>query len=693
MDKFKLYTEHSPWFILLCIAVGLAYAFILYQKKGPWSITVHRILFAIRFVLVAILCFLLIGPLIKYIKNYIEKPSIVLAIDNSQSIKFAGDTNQLNALKNSLHQLSLDLEKDDIQLNVQLLDRTIEPDNLKTIDFNNPSTNLNSLLNDIQTNFENRNLAGVILVSDGIYNQGTPPNYNEYNFPLFTVALGDTIPKKDINLKTVLYNKLSYQGNQFPIVAEIHNYGFQNQAVNVLLKQGGKTLQKKTFLAQKDGITEIEFLHSSETKGMQHYVIQVEPVNGEFTLKNNLAHAYIDIIEGKEQILIVALTPHPDIKAIKSALETKENYEVETYIPGLSVLNETKYDLVIFHQIPDNGGAGKTILDKYLKDETSLMFIVGNQSQLGVLSNLNNLVKVNARRGQFDNTFPSFNSNFDKFKIETEEQGIINSYPPLTVPFADFELKENSDIILYQKIGSVLSQKPLLVVNNSSNKKSGILLGEGLWEWRLTEYSINQNTNVFDKLIGNLVQFLSSKEDKRKFRVYPIQNDFFLSDKILFESETYNDVYEKIFGQKIDLKITDEKGTSTSYSFVNSENNPRFEIKGLQPGLYKYSASTMLTGKVERSEGEFTVKELLLEAINTTADHQLLRLLSDQSKGKFYFSYQLNELGQHLKQNTAKSIIHTNEEFVEMINVAWLFFLLLALVSTEWFIRRYTGGY
>lgn len=693
MDKFKLYTEHSPWFILLCILAGLVYAFVLYQKKAPWGGKTNKLLFALRFILITLLCFLLIGPLIKYIKNYIEKPTIVLAIDNSHSLTYGTDQDQLNKVKNELHQFASDLQKEDIKVNVQLLNTTSSAEDLKNIPFEHPSTNLSGLLNDIQSNFENRNLAGVVLVSDGIYNQGIAPNYNQYNFPLFTVAMGDTIPKKDINLKSVLFNKLSYQGNKFPIVAEIHNHGFTNQNVNVLLKQGGKVLQKKSFTAEKNGLSEIEFLHSSETKGLQHYVIEVEGVPGEFTLKNNIAHAYIDIIEGKENILIVALAPHPDIKAIKSALESKENYQVDTYVQGISTPKDGKYDLVIFHQIPDMTGAGKGLLDKYLKAETSVLFIAGSQSQLGILNNLNSVVRINARRGQYDNIFPSFNTNFDKFKIEEEERGIINSYPPLTVPFGDFELKENSDVILYQKIGSVVSSKPLLIVNNTNNKKTGVLLGEGIWEWRLTEFSINQNTDVFDKFIGNLAQYLSSKEDKRKFRTYPVQNDFFISDKIIFETETYNDVFEKIYGQKIDLKVTDEKGTSTTYSFVNSENNSRFEVKGLLPGLYKYTASTRLSGKPEVSSGEFTVKELLLEAINTTADHQLLRLLSDASNGKFYFPSQLAQLSENIKQNTAKSIIHTNEEFVEMINLTWLFFLILVLISAEWFIRRYTGGY
>jgi hypothetical protein len=209
----------------------------------------------------------------------------------------------------------------------------------------------------------------------------------------------------------------------------------------------------------------------------------------------------------------------------------------------------------------------------------------------------------------------------------------------------------------------------------------------------LREFQDTKETKVFDKFISSLLQYLSSKEDKRKFRVYPVNNEFLVSDRILFEAETYNDIYEKIYGQKIDLKITNEKGNSVSYSFVNNEGSAKFEAKGLSQGIYKYYATTKLGGKVEASAGEFTVKEVLLEVLNTTADYDLLRTLSNQTKGKFYLAKDVDKATKDLSQNIAKSIIHTNEEFVELINLPIIFFFLLLLVSCEWFLRRYKGGY
>ncbi len=692
MNNFKILTQYSPWFVILCLLAGLGYAYLLYQKKSPWNKNTNYLLAGLRFLLVTLLSLLLLGPLIKYFQNYTEPPTIVVALDNSQSIALTEDSSRLNALRNTLASFHDKLQNASIQVDFQSLDNSFGADELNKVKFDHASSNLSGLLNDIQSNYENRNLAGVVLISDGIYNQGYSPTYTPYSFPIHTVGIGDTVAKADLNLKTLSYNKLSYKNNQFPIIAEIHNKGFQNQTSQVLLKQGNRILDSKTVTFRSDSeINKVEFYTSSPETGMQHYVVEIKPLQGEFTLRNNMAHAYIDIIENKEKILMIAPSPHPDIKAIRSAIEKKENYEFRLYIPGITEYKEDKYDLVILHQLPDYTGTAKNILDKYLKEDQSLLFIAGTQTNLTMFNTYNKVLNIGSRQGQKDLVTPAFNSSFDRFITEPEDQAVINNYPPLTVAYGEYSLKESADVLMYQKIGNTISSRPLLVAG--SDRKQAVIAGEGLWQWRQHEYMETQDNQVFDKFIGNLVQYLSAKEDKRKFRVYPVSNDFLVSDPVLFETELYNDLFEKIYGQKIELKITDETGKSTSYSFANGEHNPRFEVKGLPQGIYKYTATTEWGGKTERSEGRFTIKELLLEALTTTADHELLRQLSAKSNGTFVKPGNMESLAEIVLESNPKNILHTNEELVELISIPWLFFLFIALASTEWFIRKYKGGY
>jgi hypothetical protein len=693
MNHYKILTQHNPWLIIFCIVAGLGYAYLLYQKKSPWSKNINLVLAALRGTLVALLAFLLLGPLIKYFKNYAEKPAVVIAVDNSQSISLSENNDRLNAFRQNLEQTRSKLAEASIESSIQTFDHTALDTSKDSLLFHYPSSNLSRLLLDIQSNYENRNLAGVILVSDGIYNQGASPDFARYNFPLYTAGLGDTVPKVDLNLKALSYNKLSYKNNKFPIQAEIHNKGFAGQTTQIVLKQGSKIIETKTlaFKSQEE-INTVEFYTSSSETGMQHYVVEIKPLREEFTLRNNSAHAYIDVIENKEKILLIAAAPHPDIKALRAAIEQKENYEFHLHIPGFNEFKNDRYDLVILHQLPDVSGTARAVLEKLQKDEsTSILYILGPQTNLNTFNSQNKVLSIASRQGQRDFVTTSFNTSFDRFSIDKEEQAAFGLYPPVPVPYGDYSLKGSADVLMYQKIGNVVSSRPLLV--SSTDRKQAVLAGEGIWQWRQHEFLETNDSKSFDRFFGNLVQYLSSKEDKRKFRVYPVSNEMLISESVLFETELYNDLYENVYGQKIDLKITNEEGVSTTYAYANSEHNSRFEVKGLPQGVYRYTATTQAGSKTEKSEGRFTIKEIMLEALQTTADHELLRQLAHKNKGAFVAATSLPLLADSIIASKPKNILHTNEELIELISMPWLFFLLLALASVEWFVRKYNGGY
>lgn len=657
-------------------------------------------LFGIRWVLISAVCFLLLGPYSKLVKNYVEKPTVVFAIDNSQSLPLVTGSKILSESLGQISELAKALKEKDIEIDLKSLSGEPILDSLGQLPFNAASTDLSGMLKSVQNQYENKNLAGVVLFSDGIYNRGISPSYTPYSMTVHTIGLGDTLPQVDINLKTVYSNKIAYLGNKFPLVAEIHNSGFIGKSASVILSKKGTVLERKIVeFKEQDGIQTVQFLASSEEKGIQHYTIQVTPLTGEFTQKNNYKNVYIDILDGREKILLVAAAPHPDIKAIRSAVEKNANYEFQTFIPSLVDQNNKqkinlndKFDVVIFHQIPHLKGFGNDLLKKFQDKKIPIWFILGKGSNYNQLNQTNRILRISASR-QTDRVTPVFNSKFSRFTFADANKESIAKYPPALVPFGRFTLRGNAETILYQRVGSVGTDKPLLVVGDVDDQKQAVFIGEGIWQWRLQEFANNQTHEAFDDMIAKIIQYLSTKEDKRKFRVYPTANEFFDSEPIVFETEVYNDIYEKIYGQKIELKISNEKGETNSYNYVNSGPGLKYRVTGLNQGVYRYTASTQLEGKRETSSGQFTVKELEIESVNTTADFNLLRNLSKQTDGKFYLNSQLNQLKTDLLSKEHPKIIHSQEEFEEWLNLEWLLALLAIIAAFEWFMRKIKGGY
>lgn len=693
MERFKILTETSPWYIMLCVVAGLTYAALLYSRSGPWTRMTGRILFTIRFLVVFLICFLLTGPLIQLIRNYFEKPSVVIAIDNSESMLYGMDSIKLGQIRTEIGKLVSQLQKDEVEVEIITLTGQAEPETIDSLQFDEKSTNLGSLLTSIETNYENRNLAGVVLLSDGIFNEGIDPLFRHYTFPVLTVGFGDTTTRRDIKIRNLLYNRIAYTGNKFPLIAEIQNVGFSGHTIRVRLKQGGKILEEKNVQIGEKTLVETEFTIVSSRPGLQHYIVEAEPLEQEFTDQNNSAHAYIEIMDAREKILLAASGPHPDIKALKSVVEQKDNYEFSLFIPGITSLKEDKYDLVIFHQLPDFSGSTDMLIQKLKSMSSSFFYIAGNQSNIAKLNQVNEVVEITSRSHQKDLVTASLNTGFERFRLDRSEASVLGKYPPLIAPFGTVALKTNAETVLYQKIGSVVTDNPLLALQNGSGQKAAVLTAEGIWQWRLEEFKSTGSTKFFDTFFNSLFQYLSSREDKRKFRLAPLHNEVNENESVAFEAQLYNDIYEPVYNKKISLNIKGEDGSVLQYAFTNTESSSVFEVKGLKPGLYSYTGSVEHAGQTYQAQGEFLIREQRLEALNTQANYGLLQELALKTNGQFFASTQLADLNDHLNNTEFRSIIHSTEDFREVIHLPWLLILIILLVSAEWGIRKYSGGY
>jgi hypothetical protein len=649
-------------------------------------------LFGGRTVLVFLLAFLVLGPIIRQIDNLYEKPVFVILQDNSVSVKETTDSASLNRLQKSLSVLKESLNDQ----GYETFQKDLTGEDISTIRFSEPVSDLQGALRKIANQYEGQSVAGVLLVSDGIYNSGVSPLYTAYSFPVHTVGVGDTAQRQDIAIKDLVYNKIAYQGNQFPIRAEILVKGFPNQNITVSLIKSGKVVERQTKNSGTDQLLPIEFKIAATEQGIQRLDVQVEVKSEEKNVRNNKSTAFVDVIEGKKKILVVANAPHPDIKALRSIIDKNSNYEMILHIPDVEEaknLQPANVDLAIFHQSPDKRGRTRDLFQRFSSSKTSMFVVVGQQTDLNVLADNNFPLKFDQAPRQFDDVMPVVNPSFPYFLLSPEANSIFSGFPPVWVPFGRMEVPASSVTLLSQRVGSISTDKSLLWIDVPDNHKIAVMLGEGFWQWRLEEYSKNENTDAFDEVFGKLLQYLSTTDDKSRFKSYPVEQQFSDTEAVVFESQVYNDIYEPVFGNRIDLEITDDAGKKYKYNYVISPGNARYQVGGLKEGIYKYTSATTLNGKEEKVRGQFLVTAQQAELQNLTADFDLLRKLSNSTGGKFYNTSEIDKLKADLSKKEATSVIHSEEKFDNLLNLKWVFFLLLALVSAEWFLRKFYGGY
>jgi hypothetical protein len=686
--------ESSPLFIFLCAAIAIGYASVLYRSKHTWSKRINQVLFALRAILVFFLSILLLGPVIKLITNQFEKPSWVFLIDSSSSVAEVVDstsqiqlTSQLDLVRKSLQQEGYEVKWTDLTGNT-----------LEKITYTAPTSDLNKGIQNVIQEYEGRNLAGIIIVSDGIYNSGLSPLYTPVRTPIYTVGLGDSIARVDVVLKNIAFNKVAYQGNKFPIRAQVLLQGLLNQEVVVSVSKNGKSISTLQKNSTDKSFLDFDFQLDATDKGIQRYDVSVKPVEGESNKRNNAASIFIEVVEGKKKIVMIAPAPHPDIKALKTVVEKNANYEFILHIPGTAeadpaVLRAGGAELYIFHQVIDQLGKTTALFKNLYKSNSSVMLMIGANTSLRQLQANNVPIQFESFNGQWDDVTPVINNNFRDFGFSENSNGVFARYPPADVPFGKFSYPPSANVLLYQRIGSITTDRPMLLTWPDNNRKIAVMIGEGMWRWRLNEFADTGNTLFFDELFSKLIQYLSTLEDKRKFRAFPLQNEFSDAESVVIESQVYNDLFELVYGNTIRIEVRNEQNELSNYSYVTSPGSSRYRIGGLKEGIYRFKASTTVNNKTEEASGQFLVKTQNLEAQNLTADFNLLRKLATETGGKFYNREQVGNMTNDLQQTKVASLIHSEETFNQLINLKWVFFLLLALISAEWFLRKYLGSY
>ncbi len=700
--NFQLFTDYPSWFWLICVVCGATYAAGMYYRERKLSSTTQisrwkSILAALRFVAVMCIAFLLLNPYLKSKFNQTEQPIVILAQDNSSSV--------LQGLKDTAvyQKLMLDLQKsleDKFDVRTYTFGEKLN-EGFDNMHFQEKSTDLSTALSEINNAYENLNVGAVIIASDGIYNTGSNPVYikNDLGSPIYTIALGDTVQKKDIRINRVLHNNIVYLKDKFTIISEIEaiycNGNNPKITVSEITKGGNKKLDEKNISITGDQFnTSINWEIVADVPGIRHYRISVQSVAGEVTTDNNEQDIYIEVLDARQKILLLANSPHPDIQALKEALESNQNYQVDIQLAGEIKNNITDYDLVILHQLPSIKYPVTEVLNSIKTRNIPVWIIAGSQTSMPAFNKMQNLVTITSSGQSANEVTATIDNTFNLFTLSDKSVSVFPKLSALNAPYGQYNVSPAAQTVLYQKIGSVITKNPLLVYSLPGSEKYAVLCGENIWKWRLFDYVLNTNQDATTELITKTAQYLVAKNDKKQFRVSQAKNVLNESEEIILDAELYNDSYELVNEPDATLVIKNEEGRDFPFQFSRTSKSYSLDAGYFPAGNYTFEGKVVLNGKEFKDNGAFSISPVRLETINTTANHNLLNQLATESNGQMVYSDQLDILIKTIEDSaSAKPVLREVVKTQSIINLKWIFFLILGLLGVEWFVRKFNGGY
>ncbi|MCJ0742681.1 vWA domain-containing protein [Pedobacter montanisoli] len=692
MNNF--FTAGTALAILGCLILGSLYAWLMYYSNRQLD---HRLKIALtiaRALAVSLIAFLLFAPLIKKVSHTLEKPLIVIAQDNSLSVVQA-EAPSFNAKKyqNDLQQLSKKLSEKFEVKTYSFGDSVRQGLNFSGKD---KTTNANALITQINDELLNRNVGAIILATDGIFNRGGNPAYelNKIKSPVYTIALGDTLPKKDALVANVNYNNLVYLDNDFTLDIQVQATDSKGEETRLtILEDGNKIKEEPISINSSAFVKDIAVKLKASKMGMHKYTISIAPLKNEITTRNNSQTIFVEVIDGRQKILLAAASPHPDLAVIRQAATQNKHYEVDVVLADeLDNIDLSKYNLVILHQLPSAVFNNNAFFNKLQQSKLSCWFILGAQSNVNALNQIQKSVQFVRSSNNTQEVFGYLTNNFTLFNIELPDVKQLQQYDPLISPTANFRINGANYTVLNQRIGRVNTESPLWFFMTDDDKKLSFLLAEGIWKWKLEEAKSEKNYPFVNELINKTIQYLSVKDDKRKFKVYPAKSTFEENENIVLNATLYNDAYEPVNTPEVNVVLKNTEGKTFNYAFSKTTNAYHLDAGMLPKGTYSYTASTTLGEKKYEAKGLIYINETIVEYQQTTANHQLLSQISVQSGGKMYLPDNLLKIADEIeKSDKVKTISYEDRKFEELISLKWLFILILLLLSAEWFLRKRNG--
>jgi hypothetical protein len=672
-------TTNTILLLLLSLIIAGGLSFFQYYYKAKTKSKVNLVLAFLRFLSIFGILLLLINPIITRKTLETIKTPLPIVVDNSSSIVDLKANESALELYKKLSQNKELQEKFDVQ--TYKFDSDFQQS--EEFDFKGTQTNLDEVAKNLKSIYKNTSFP-TVLITDGNQTSGNDYVYSfDANNSVYPLVVGDTTTFLDLKVNVLNVNKYAFHKNKFPVEVFLHYSGNKNLTADFSISQGNSMLVKQSVSFSSSKKTAIvNVLLPADKVGLQVFKATISSKEKEKNTYNNTKNFAVEIIDQKTNLAIVSAINHPDIGALKRAIETNAQRKVTIVKPN-EIKSLQDYSILILYQpttefksvFESNKLAG---INTFIVTGTNTDFNFLNQQQSNFVFKMS---------GQKEDYLAELNSQFNLFAIDN--LGFEN-FPPLQNAFGTVTTNGTVSTLLSSKIRNIETNSPLLAFAENQGKRSAFLLGENLWKWRLQSHVDNQSFEKFDVFVDKIIQFLASNDSKKSLVVN--HESFYNSgEAIEISAQYFNKNYEFDEKARLTISVTNTKTKQTkNYDLLKGNNFYKVNLDGLSAGAYNFSVKE-LNSKTTYSS-HFEILDFDIEKQFVNPDVEKLNQLASQTQGKVHYPNQVDALIKTLLENeNYKAIQKEIIAKTPLIDWVWLLVLIGISLASEWFTRKYNG--
>lgn len=746
--RFEFAYGLHPLLAVVVVLVLAALVWLLYQRTTRAISPVwKRSLIGLRIAVLLLVFLMLLRPAVTTWQVDPQQAYLAVLVDDSASMSIAdtGDRTRLQQVEDRLYGSNGIVRplSELFQVRVFRFDRNARrlggEDELAAA---GTDSWLGQAMNDIENQMAGLPLGAVVLVSDGADNGpvdavSVAQRFGMQGVPVFTLGVGSEQLAQDIGIVSVNVDETILDDSVFDVQLVLAQNGYAGQQVELRILDGDNLLSSKTVQLGPDGSERrYEMALSPQRREPIVYELEVDIMSGEVIEENNRYPFLVDSSERSPlNILYVEGHPRNEFKFIRRAADEDDNLRLASYLQtgpgrfyrqGLESPLELsggfpqrreelyQYEAIILGDVNREFFSAEQIglLQDFVAERGGGLLVSGMLEDAYADSRLADVLPLTLVRSS---QLPGFlqggtrrgsHATGEVYLPQLTPEGELSAMLQLGSNPADNRqrwqnLPELQGVYITGRSkpgASVLMEHPtlqyqgravpLMATQRYGSGRSLFITTPSTWRWQMLMHSSDDS---HERLWRQMLRWLAVSAPER-LRIDFDRDYYHAGDEVEVSATVRNERFEPDNNASLWLQLTDPAGQVSDMPmewYIDEDGVYRSRFTVESEGVYNVMVDVASAVDIEaEKQAAFVVTPSLREYTDAGRDSGLLARIAQASSGNHYDISDSERLVNDVEYTPNA---YSREVREDIWDRPFFLFLLIALLSADWALRRHKG--
>jgi uncharacterized membrane protein len=589
----------------------------------------------------------------------------------------------------------------------------------------------------------------ILLVSDGIANGASKAWFDKLTTlsnveganddaalpaPVVAVGVGESRGYVDLRIADLSAPEFAFRNREFKIEVTIEARGLAGKTVPLYFNRGKNLVAGRSVAIDRDDFEQrVTLAYTPKEIGALGFTVSVPAQPGEQIAENNQKEFKVEVRRDKLRVLTLSGSPAWSYRFLRMALKQDPFIDLVSF-----VFLRTPTDVV---DVPDNQlslipfpideifleelkNFDVVFLDDFsYRSYFNVMYLervhdfVRDGGGLAMLGGVRSFDSGGYADSPLRDVLPVELDGKGRYQSETRARGVLTpsgkAHPVTRLaadPLANEEawkkmpalkslnqvLRGRGETLLQAATDGAGGGPPLLTVGKFGKGRTLALMTDDAWRWSFGAVGAKESPQNHLKLVRHAVRWLAQEPMFEQVQIRSIAGSRTPGQKSEFRIQVLNDDFAPAAHAQLKIAVTGAEGDRIPLEAVEeADGDYRADFTPAKEGAYRIEAEAALVGKaLGKDQKNFTVEFPYAETEDGRPRPELLKQIAETSRGEFVPIAELDaktmeRVAAQLDRLAPAEIVERRE--IPLWSMLTTFFIVLVLLSSEWWLRRKWG--